>query len=126
MSIKLVVPTLLQMGWIESPTYLFSVSETGQDVAEQYIETPVGSLAPYMFVKLTEVNSDFEELPNKDISNEPFNYLLEVYTDGYIVLAIPRSQDPLHYVANAIIREIHHVFPSDKDDKKDMISLIIF
>ena len=71
---KLVVPTSLQMGWIESPPYFFTVSETGRDVAEQYIETPVGSLAPHKFVKLTEVNSDFAELPKKDASNEPLNY----------------------------------------------------
>ena len=58
MPIKLVVTTSLQMGWIESPPYFFTVSETGRDVAEQYIETPVGSLAEHKFVELTEVNSD--------------------------------------------------------------------
>ena len=45
MSMKLVVPTSLQMGWIGSPPYFCTVSETGRDVAEQYIEIPVGSLA---------------------------------------------------------------------------------
>ena len=43
MTIKMVVPTSLQMGLIEYPPYFFTVSETGRDVAEQYIETPVGS-----------------------------------------------------------------------------------
>ena len=42
MPIKMVVPTSLQMGLIEYPPYFFTVSETGRDVAEQYIETPVG------------------------------------------------------------------------------------
>ena len=55
MPIKLVVPTLLQMGWIESPPYFCKVSETGQDVAEQHIETPVGSLEEHKFMELTEV-----------------------------------------------------------------------
>ena len=50
-------------------------------MSEQYIETPVGSLSPYKFVKLTEVNPDFVELPKIDILNEPFNYILEVYMD---------------------------------------------
>ena len=63
MPINLVVPISLQMGCIESPPYFFTVLETGRDVAEQYIETPVGSLAPHKFVKLTEVNPDFAELP---------------------------------------------------------------
>ena len=67
------------------------MSETGRDVSEQYIETPVGSLAPHKFVKLTEVNPYFAELPKEDISNEPFNYTLEVYMDDSIALAVPRS-----------------------------------
>ena len=74
---KLVVPKSLQMGWIESPTYFCTVSETGRYVADQYIKNPVGSLAPHKFVKLTEVNLDFSELPNKDTSNESFNYMME-------------------------------------------------
>ena len=45
MQIKLVVPKSLQMGWIESLPYFCTVSGTGRDVVEQYIETPVGSLA---------------------------------------------------------------------------------
>ena len=61
------------MGWIEPPPYFYTVSETGRYVEEQYIEIPVGSSATHKFVKLKEVNSDFSELPKKDISNEPFN-----------------------------------------------------
>ena len=62
MPIKLVVPTLLQMGWIESSPYFCTVSEMVQDVAEQYIKTPVGSLTEHKFVELTEVNSEIAEL----------------------------------------------------------------
>ena len=93
------------------------MSETGQDVAEKYINTPVGSLEPHKFVKLTAVNSYFAELPKKNISNESFNYMLEVYMDDYIALAFPRSLDQLHHVANAIMTGINGVFPPDKDDK---------
>ena len=67
------------MGWIESLPYFFTVSETGRDVSEQYIKTPVGSLEEHKFVKLTEVNSEFAELQKKYTSNEPLNYMLEVY-----------------------------------------------
>ena len=49
------------------------MSEKGQDVAEQYIETPVGSLEEHKFLELTEVNSDTAELKEKDTSNESFN-----------------------------------------------------
>ena len=43
--------------------------------------------------------------------------------DDYIALAIPRIQYQLHHVANAIMKGIHYVFPPDKDDKEDAISL---
>ena len=44
MPIMLVVPTLLQMGWIESPPYFCAAAETGRDVAQDYIETAIGTL----------------------------------------------------------------------------------
>ena len=89
---------------------MYSV-ETGEDKAEQYIETPVGSLAPHKFVELMEVNPYFVELPKKDISNEPFNYMLEVYMDDYIALDIPRIQYQLHHVVNSIMTGTHYMFP---------------
>ena len=36
---------------------------------------------------------------------------------------IPKSQDQIHHVANAIMTGIHNVFPPDEDDKGDNISL---
>jgi hypothetical protein len=47
--VRLVVPTSLQMGWVESPTYFCAASETARDVAAEYIETPVGSLPAHKF-----------------------------------------------------------------------------
>ena len=47
--------------------------------------------------------------------------MLEVYVDGYIVLAIPKSQDQIHDVANTIMTGIHDLFAPDKDDKEDAI-----
>ena len=43
--------------------------------------------------------------------------------DDYIALDIPRSQDQLHHFDNAIMTAINDVFPPDKDDKEDAISL---
>ena len=92
-------------------------------MAEQYFETPVGSLAPHKFVKLTEVNPEFTELPKIDILDDPFNYMLEVYMDNYISLTIPRTRDQLNHVANATMTGIHYVLPKYKDDDEDVISL---
>ena len=83
----------------------------------------MGSLALHKFVKLTEVNPEFAELPKNDISDDPFNYTLGVYMNNYIVLAIPRSWDQLHHVAKSVMTGIHDMFPLDKDDDEDAISL---
>ena len=123
MLIKLVGKTLLQMGWIKFPPYFCTVSKTGRDVAEKYTETPVVSLAQHKFVKLTEVNSEFTELPKKDTLNETFNYMLEVYMDNYIALYTPRIQYQLNHVANAIMPGIHDMLTLYKYDKEDAISL---
>ena len=58
------------------------MSETVQDVAEQYADTPMGSLVQHKFVKLTEVNPEFAEMPKIYISDDLFNYMLEVYMDN--------------------------------------------
>jgi hypothetical protein len=50
--VRLVVPTLLQMGWVESPPYFCAASETARDVATQYIEKEVGSLPKHKFSEL--------------------------------------------------------------------------
>ena len=43
--------------------------------------------------------------------------------DDYIVLDIPKIQDQLHHVANAIMIGIHDVLPPDKYYKEDATSL---
>ena len=84
MPITLVVSMSLQMWWIESTFYFCTVFETGWDVVEQYFDAPVLSLALHKFVKLTELNPEFAELPKVDILDNPFNYMLEVYMDNCI------------------------------------------
>jgi hypothetical protein len=37
----LVVPTSLQMGWVESPPYFCAATETSRDISTEYIETEV-------------------------------------------------------------------------------------
>jgi hypothetical protein len=44
--IKLVVPTLLQMGWVDSPPYFCTATKMARDVATKYIETLVNLLPP--------------------------------------------------------------------------------
>jgi hypothetical protein len=55
---------LLQMGWVESPPYFCVATETGQDVATEYIETPVNLLQPHKFHKHVVGDVEYETLPN--------------------------------------------------------------
>ncbi len=41
---RLMVPSSLQMGWVESAPYFCTESKTAQDMAAQYIETEIGLL----------------------------------------------------------------------------------
>jgi hypothetical protein len=45
----LVVPTSLQMGWVESPPYFCAATETSRDIATENIETEVNSLHCHKF-----------------------------------------------------------------------------
>ena len=120
--VKLVVPTSLQMGWIESPPFFCAASETGRDVAEQLIETPVGSLPDHKFIEHTIQGKDVATLPQTS-SDKSLSYMVEVYVDDYISLAIPTSQQQLRHVANAVMSGVHSVFPADEDDENDPLSL---
>ncbi len=47
--ITLVVPTTLQMGWVESPPYFCAATETSRDLAMDYIETTISFLPHHKF-----------------------------------------------------------------------------
>ena len=86
---RLVVPTSLQMGWIESPPYFCAVYETSRDVAQNYVETPVGTLSNHNFVKHYSQGDDFESLSKTE--SEKLHYVIECFVDDYISLVIPTS-----------------------------------
>ena len=122
MPVKLVIPTSLQMGWIESPPYFCVASETARDVAVDYIETPVGSLPQHKFMKYSATGNDFHALP-KTSDTAALPYMVKVYVDDYIALAIPTSQEQLRHVANGVMMGVHDVFPADAVDAEDPLSL---
>ncbi len=49
--IVLVVPTSLQMGWVESPPYFCTATEMERDIASNYSNTPICSLDPHKFAR---------------------------------------------------------------------------
>ena len=119
--IELVVPTSLQMGWIESPPYFCAASETARDVATQYAETPMGSLHEHKFLALTQTNNAFGNLPPTS-EDTNLKYIMEVYMDDYITAAVATEQRHLNHLANATMYGIHDVFPPDIQNESDPIS----
>jgi len=121
MPITLVVPTSLQMGWVESPPYFCAATETARDIASDYCNTPVGSLPHHKFAKHVKGAKEFDELPTTSKNGKLF-YALEVYVDDFMSVVIPTSQKQLEHVATAIMTGIHDVFPADIVDSNDPIS----
>ena len=113
------------MGWIESPPFFCAASETGRDAAQQYVDTPVGSLPLHKFTGRTTSGKHFAQLPKTDPSGSDngFAFMLEVYVGDYIALAVPTSRAKLEHCSDAILRGIHDVFPAADDDSDDPISL---
>jgi len=121
MPITLVIPTSLQMGWVESPPYFCAATETARDIASDYCDTPVGSLPHHNFAKYVTGAKEFNELPPTSKNGRLF-YALEVYVDDFMSIIIPTSQEHLEHVATAIMTGIHDIFPADIIDSNDPIS----
>ncbi len=111
--IQFVIPTSLQMGWVESPLYFCTAKETTRDVAKEYIKMPVMSLCNHKFVKYSIGDKEYEALPNTVPKTTDFLYVVEVYVDDFMSLVIPILQEQLQHVATAIMMGIHNVFPPD-------------
>jgi hypothetical protein len=118
----LVVPTSLQMGWVESPPYFCAATETARDVIMDYANQPVGTLPAHKFERYTMGDEEYARLPDTDVSKKGFAYIVEVYVDDFMSLVIPVSRDQLRHVATAVMTGIHDVFPPDQDDGNDPIS----
>ncbi len=120
--VQLVVPTLLQMGWIESPPFFCAASETARDVAEQYIQLPLNKLPLHKFTPLTMVHDDVGQLAD-NTHNERLEFLLKVFMDDYIGLAIPTTLAQLRHFSDAVMYGIHDIFPPHIEPTMDPISL---
>jgi len=112
------------MGWIESAPYFYAVSETGHNVAEQYVNVPMGSRPAHKFLLHTQTSVMYVTFPNcVNSPMPPLKYLVDVYVDNFIGLAILTSKQQLNHVTNGIMSGIHDVFQAHKDTSQDPISL---
>ena len=121
--IQLVVPTSLQMGWIESPPYFCTASETARDVAAMYAERTLEVKASHPSLPHTQTHVDYKNLPAaRKPTDAPIRYLMEVYMDDFIDLVIPVCQQDLDHMAVATMTGIHDVFPPATTPAADPIS----
>jgi hypothetical protein len=121
----LVIPTSLQMGWIESPSNFCAASETARDISAYYANLPIGSLPPHRFTSFTTSHDDFQSLPHRAPGRPGANlhYVQEVFMDDFITLAIAESQEEFTHVSSATMTGVHDVFPKDDIEEEDPISL---
>jgi hypothetical protein len=121
MPTTLVIPTSLQMGWIESPAYFCSASETSRDVSATYSQTALGSLPQHKFQHFIEGGDEFLLLP-KTTDND-MRFLLEVFVDDFMSLVIATSKQQLVHVGTSTMMGIHDVFPASIAADDDPISV---
>jgi len=121
MPITLVLPTSLQMGWVESPPYFCAATEMARDIASDYCDTPVGRLPHHKFAKHVTGAKELGELLTTSKNGRLF-HALEVCVDDFMSIVIPTSQKQLEHVATPIMTGIHNVFPADIVDSNDPIS----
>ena len=118
----LVVPTSLQMGWVESPPYFCTATETARDITTEYTNMPVGAIPEHKFSRYTVDGESYADRP-EDHEGQPFWTMIEVYVDDFMSLVIPISKSQLQHTAAAVITGIHDDFPAnDVDNGDDPIS----
>jgi hypothetical protein len=120
--VTLVIPTSLQMGWVESPPYFCAATEMARDITATYCDTLVGSLPKHKFIKHVRGDAAVADLPTSAETNSPCYYCLEVYVDDFMSIVIPTSHEQLDHVATAVMMGIHDVFPANISNGNDPIS----
>ena len=81
----------------------------------------MGSLQNHKFISHALQGEDYATFQGQGRLSS-LHYLLEIYVDDYISLAIPRTKADLRHVANAMMKGVHDVFPTDDVDENDPLS----
>jgi hypothetical protein len=75
--IKLVIPILLQMGWVVLPPYFCVAMEMAWDITSKYINMPVGTLPQHKFKKYVVGDINYNALPDTSTPSTGFLYMVE-------------------------------------------------
>jgi hypothetical protein len=121
-SLKIVIPSALQMGWNESPGYFCAATESVRDIAQRWIDGGE-NLPKHPFEPATES----AKAPRRQASPGPDYQMTAVYVDDFLMAAVQsRKGDLLQKTARVTLTAIHSVFPpptaEDPPGTKDPIS----
>ncbi len=117
---QLVVPTSLQMGWVESPPYFCAASETAHGVVVEYIEMKIGTLPQHKFDEWTGAS---QARVNDSTLKKELRYIVKVYVDDFIRAIIPTAQEQVEHMARGLLHGIHDVFSPSNNDATDSVSI---
>ena len=135
--IQIVVPSSIQMGWVDAPAYFSGASETARDVAAEYAEAPIGALPEHHLEKKTELSAaqaaamnaanqsskvapDGQKQPSdQERARMRLHYLLEVFIDDFIAAARAKSPEELKHISRTLLHAIHDVFPEGVHSPED-------
>ncbi len=118
--IRIVVPSALQMGWVESPPLFCMVTESARDLTQHLVEQQV----PLPHHELEE-EMKIQSVPPCTLATTPLT-LLQVYVDNFCHAAT-ELKDGTHIpmVCWAMIHGIHSFFPqpyiTGHSDRKEPI-----
>jgi hypothetical protein len=112
--VRIVVPSALQMGWMESPQYFCTATETGRDfiqwLIDQKIDCPPHPLEKFM-LPADLVNTMDDPHKSHDDENDGA-YSVNVYVDDYILGVVEdKNRTLLRRVARSTLYGIHSIFP---------------
>jgi hypothetical protein len=120
--VKNIVHSMLQVGWVESPPYFCTTTETSHDIATTYCETKIGTLPSHKFDDLVSADDAVGELPDTPTTNKLMRYLVEVYVNNFMAIVIPTTQHDVTHVGQAVMHGIHDVFLADDNNANNPIS----
>ncbi len=86
---QIVVPSTVQMGWVESPALFCAVTEPAWDPAQRFVDTDT-QLPPHEIKDLMNI----DDVPLQECAVIPTK-LLQVYVDDFCYAAT-QSKDGLH------------------------------
>lgn len=104
--IRIVIPSAVQMGWVESPSYFCTVTECARDIT-QYLVDNNTSLPPHPI----EEQMHIPDVPPRARSSSPTSSL-QVYVDDFCTAATQSTDGKyLAQIRRASVQGIHAVFP---------------